>query len=347
MLRERVERFRLALDEAIAGLGEEIRLPSGAADDPSEGGALRPERVRDAVDAISRGSSQRDILAALLRGAAICFARAAIFIMKNGRLSGWAGLGFGGAGGFKDDAVPRVSFAAAGDHILARALESGALAESGSEGPGTEPIAALGGVYPPLSAAVPLMVRGKPAAVVYADSGQSGTIGEGVMLEVLARVASLAIERISAADSAGRGRAAEVVAGGTHHARSSAGAIPVSRPGTPTPPEEAEIHALLGDITASPRRAGSDDGLSEEARRMQSDARRLAKLLVSELVLYNEEAVVLGRKNRDLYRRLRKEIDRSRQTYRARVPKTPGPTDYFDEELIRVLAQGDPALMGS
>lgn len=134
---------------------------------------------------------------------------------------------------------------------------------------------------------------------------------------------------------------------GPDQSLSPAGAIPVSRPGTPTPPEEAEIHALLGDITAAPRRAGSDDGLSEEGRRMQADARRFAKLLISELLLYNEEAVVLGRKNRDIYPRLRVEIDRSRQTFLARVQNRSGSTQFFEEELVRVLAQGNLTLLGN
>jgi len=100
-------------------------------------------------------------------------------------------------------------------------------------------------------------------------------------------------------------------------------------------------------MTHQPRRDTGDDALPEDDRRRLADARRFAHLLVSELVLYNEEAVVQGRKHRDLYNRLRKEIDRSRQAYESRVPAhLSGTTGHFDEELVRVLAMGDRTLLG-
>jgi len=69
---------------------------------------------------------------------------------------------------------------------------------------------------------------------------------------------------------------------------------------------------------------------------------------VSELLLYNEEAVILGRRNRDLQTRLHKEIDRSRQTYRKRVGEQgDAAAGFFDDELVRVLAQGDPGVLGN
>ncbi len=108
------------------------------------------------------------------------------------------------------------------------------------------------------------------------------------------------------------------------------------------------MQALLSELDSQPRRLSGDDGLSEEERRRHADARRFAHLLVSELLLYNEEAVVQGRKHRDLQERLRKEIERSRQAYQTRAAGLPphGP-DYFEDELVRQLALGDPALLGN
>jgi len=115
-----------------------------------------------------------------------------------------------------------------------------------------------------------------------------------------------------------------------------------------TPPEEAELQAILADLGGASRSASADDGLSDEERRRQADARRFAHLLVSELLLYNEAAVIQGRKHRDLYARLRKEIDRSRQAFQTRFPamgRSAG--DYFSQELVQTLALGDPALLGN
>lgn len=77
------------------------------------------------------------------------------------------------------------------------------------------------------------------------------------------------------------------------------------------------------------------------------EARRLARLLVSEIRLYNEDLVEEGRRNRDIYARLRDEIDRSRKMYDERISAdVRTASDYFTEELVRRLADGDPGALG-
>jgi len=84
---------------------------------------------------------------------------------------------------------------------------------------------------------------------------------------------------------------------------------------------------------------------SEEAQ--HEEARRLARLLVSEIKLYNEEQVEEGRRKKDVYERLREDIDRSRQMYEERVePRILKSTDYFYQELVRILAAGDAKALG-
>ncbi|HSG40133.1 MAG TPA: hypothetical protein VLE27_10890 [Thermoanaerobaculia bacterium] len=80
---------------------------------------------------------------------------------------------------------------------------------------------------------------------------------------------------------------------------------------------------------------------------LHEEARRLARLLVSEIKLYNEEQVDEGRRNRDIYERLKEDIDRSRQMYDERVdPQVLRSTDYFYQELVRILAAGDSKALG-
>jgi hypothetical protein len=88
--------------------------------------------------------------------------------------------------------------------------------------------------------------------------------------------------------------------------------------------------------------------VGEEERRLHNDARRFARLLVSEIKLYNEPKVREGRNNGDLYDRLREDIDRSRQMYNKRVaPPVAARHDYFHQELVNTLAEGDPAKLGA
>jgi hypothetical protein len=80
---------------------------------------------------------------------------------------------------------------------------------------------------------------------------------------------------------------------------------------------------------------------------LHEEARRLARLLVSEIKLYNEEQVEEGRRNRDLYSRLQEDIDRSRQMYEERVdPRVRDETDYFQQEMVNILAGGDAGTLG-
>lgn len=82
---------------------------------------------------------------------------------------------------------------------------------------------------------------------------------------------------------------------------------------------------------------GSDDDAS---------ARRYARLLVSEIKLYHEPEVAAGRRAGDLAVRLGGEIARARTLYEQRVPPhIRQQTDYFRDELVRTLANGDATLL--
>ena len=101
------------------------------------------------------------------------------------------------------------------------------------------------------------------------------------------------------------------------------------------------------------RRYGSMDmdfpvDVAEEDKRFHNEARRFARLLVSEIKLYNEQKVREGRENADLYERLREDIDRSRQMYDKRVrPEVSSRYDYFHHELVNMLAEGDASRLGA
>ena len=85
-----------------------------------------------------------------------------------------------------------------------------------------------------------------------------------------------------------------------------------------------------------------DDTVADE----DTSARRYARLLVSEIKLYHEPAVVDGRRDRDLATRLGGEIARARVMYEQRVPPhVRGRADYFHDELVRTLANGDASLL--
>jgi len=88
--------------------------------------------------------------------------------------------------------------------------------------------------------------------------------------------------------------------------------------------------------------------VAEDERRSHNDARRFARLLVSEIKLYNEKKVTEGRDANDLYERLREAIDRSREMYDKRVqPPVAAKFDYFHYELVNSLAEGEANRLGN
>ncbi len=102
----------------------------------------------------------------------------------------------------------------------------------------------------------------------------------------------------------------------------------------PTAAEDDEVPAI--DFGRTPE----DDAKLEEAR-------RFARLLVSEIKLYNEDEVEKGRAAKDLGERLKEDIERSREMYEKRIsPEIRQEHDYFRDELIRILADGDAQALG-
>ena len=90
------------------------------------------------------------------------------------------------------------------------------------------------------------------------------------------------------------------------------------------------------------------DSMDSDTRKKHEEAMRFARLLVSEIKLYNEEEVEARRENNDIYERLQEDIDRSRQMYRERVdPRVRDDVDYFQQELVNILGGGDPDTLGT
>ena len=82
-------------------------------------------------------------------------------------------------------------------------------------------------------------------------------------------------------------------------------------------------------------------------QKAHADARRVARLLISEIKLYHEQELREGRAHSDIYHRLQKEIDLGREAYAHRVPGfVLAAHDYFHEELVRILGENDVSRMG-
>ena len=121
----------------------------------------------------------------------------------------------------------------------------------------------------------------------------------------------------------------------------------VATPVQPEPVAEAAPAATVAKPRLSDRNVDLPIEVADEERKLHNDARRFARLLVSEIKLYNEQMVTEGREHHDLYDRLREAIDRSREMYEKRVkPAVASKFDYFHYELVNGLAEGDAKKLG-
>jgi hypothetical protein len=173
----------------------------------------------------------------------------------------------------------------------------------------------------------------------------------------------MALDNVSAASPTPTPEAAPLLAHNeapTEPSASPSETVPVKTPETAStepPASPSEPVPVMADSPEAPQLAEQPQAAVEEQNaalsaeqeeKIHRDARRFSKLLVSEIKLYNTNSVEEGRRNKDLYQRLKKDIDRSRETYEKRFADTvASKVDYFHEELVRTLAENDPTLLGS
>ena len=131
----------------------------------------------------------------------------------------------------------------------------------------------------------------------------------------------------------------------TEAEESPAAEEPAREPRPSPPPSSLESSGPAPGFEAPRRLTGPLAILGGDERR--EEAKRFARLLVSEIKLYNERAVLEGREGGNLYVRLKEDIDRSRQMYNDRIPEDiRNSSNYFYEELVRILAEGRPEALG-
>jgi hypothetical protein len=126
-------------------------------------------------------------------------------------------------------------------------------------------------------------------------------------------------------------------------------AAPEPAPPVPPPAEEMEAPPPVRPIEPPTDPAAGQSGQpgAAEDDPRHEEARRFARLLVSEIKLYNEEEVDRGRIEKDLATRLKEDIDRSREMFEKRISEEiRSGHNYFQEELVRILADGNPDALG-
>lgn len=323
-LRDQLAASRQALAVAVAEA--EARPPAAATPEVDIGLAF--DALRTAIEEINTGRTEAETLTALVNHAADFAPRIIFFVARGGDAVGWKARGFAG-GGPDDDSVRSLTVSKQAGTMVGVALNSQRTTASQAAEELSAVLGRFGSPAPARAVAVPLVIRrkgvDKAAAVLYADSGaEAGEEVYAAALEILVRVTSMAVELLPLR------RSAEPPATGA----------PAPPAGTPGPRE-----APPGP--QSPRSMSPAEATVDPEAREHHEARSAARVLVSDLKFQHAEKVIEGRLNADLYERLKLEIDRSRKAYQTRVsPNVASKFDYFYDELVRTLAEGDPGKLG-
>jgi hypothetical protein len=337
-------------------------LPQGSIESAHDTNAAGPADLLRGVAAIHAGGTQKEILRALLDSVTQHSGRTALFVIKGGTSSGWQGRGFEDNEAVKDFALDtsrglpeRVLHEKAPFSGQVLDMDPRFIDHFGS--PAEDQIVML-----------PLLLKDKVAALLYADGGLEINRLDTASIELLVVSTSAWLELTSMRKQAPRESApyAESMPAAPPEAQTVsrfndpfAGHAPqhtsTASAASYEPPVAAELaHAEV--VSAAAAAAGLPGGatahagatLSEEDADIHRKAQRFARLLVDEIKLYNQAKVAEGRKNKDLYDRLKDDIDKSRATFKKRYGNTAAASvDYLQAELVRSLAEDDITVMGA
>jgi hypothetical protein len=287
-------------------------------------GGAPTDVLNAAVSSLQDASGQTEILRALVEGAAKFSGRAALFVIRAGTATGWQARGFD-----DDDAIKKFSVDTA-DGLAARAVQDRMPAAAAAAEFDSKFVQAVGNPVDGNAVVLPLVVKEKVAALVYADAGTAdGGSMDPSALHLLVRSAGLWLEVLALRKAGGGAAAAEP-----------------EREAAPEPPPKA-VERAPEPPAPPPPPVQEEPAIPAEDAEVHKKAKRFAKLLVDEIKLYNQAKVAEGRQNRDLYDRLREDIEKSRATYEKRYGQTPAASgNYFNQEVVRILAENDASLLG-
>jgi len=324
-LTQQADQFRKdVVDQVLREIEPLLASSTGSGQAQSQRSSAVSGLLSSTISAIQASTAQTDILKALLEGVSKFSPRTALFVVRGTALAGWQ------ARGFADDNIRGLTLDGSRG-LAARAIQDRGRVSGAATDFDSVFIQKHGAPADRSGLVFPLVVRDKVAAILYCDTGSKAASGaDSDAIEVLTRYTCLWLELAAGKKTS----AADSNAAAVSSASSEASAV------ASAPTAEFSATALTGVTPAGT--------LSADEQELHKKAQRFAKLLVDEIKLYNQSKVAEGKQNRDLYKVLREDIEKSRATYDKRYGGTPVATArYFDSEVVRILADNDRSLMGS
>ncbi|HEY0593314.1 MAG TPA: hypothetical protein VGF40_16195, partial [Thermoanaerobaculia bacterium] len=234
----------LSVHGQLSGILDEIEA-AGAPPPAPPAPVADSGKLRRALRAIEAGKSQVDVLNALLDQGAAFAARLAIFILKGDAFVGWKGSGFGAHGG-NDENVKRFSATAAEIPDAAAMLR----AERVVATDGQSICRKLGVTAPAHAVLIPMVIKDKIAAALYADAMEGERDFDRPGLELLVFTTGLLIDTLAIRKKVPSPSLSGEETGGDATLFATPEVAPV-RPAAPPPPPPRS--PLAAQTAAAPR----------------------------------------------------------------------------------------------
>ncbi len=339
LLEKKFEAFENKMVEALNELMQSIKLEVDSVDIKNietiweefkkEVELARPasEKIRliySTINKMEQGKSQTEIISSFIEGANKFLSRVCVFVIKDNNFVGWYSRGFTGSSEITDTSIRLVIVPLSANTVLKDVAESG-LTFIGT--PVDHPenwllINRFGGKRPLEIIAIPMHIKNKIMAVFYGDQVPSNAkIDCKEELEILTKFATVLIDLLPIKEKLiAKERTKEITE-------------------VPTPPPPPEIEKIVPQTPVVPM-------ISKEEEEWHKSAKRLAKVLVSDIMLYHAEEIELGRREGNIYNKLKDVIEKSKETFRERVkPQILEKVDYLYEEMIKTLCEGNHNLL--
>jgi hypothetical protein len=261
------------------------------------------------ISKISSAVNQLNLITSFLEGINAFCSRAALFLLREDKLVGWKGKGFSGQGGeIGDEEIKKIFFSLSAGTVFRYVIDK---RKTYFGPPSSQPddhliYSRFGGKVPESVFSLPFFVKGKPQAVIYTDTFDGKPIGKKE-IEIIATVGEMSLDLLPLRQKI----LAKVKT--QEFAEDPAEATPAPPP-KKEPPEERTVTSIR-----------------------ENDPERLARVIVNDIILYNQKQVEDALKNGTLYETLQNTILQSRELYLNKFSNLSA----FERQLVETLARGN------
>jgi hypothetical protein len=317
LLLDRIDKFQSSVFKDIEKLKDldelaKFTLPKEfSARDEEADGAAEIATLSEYVKKIASASNQLLLIGSIIEGINRCCDRAALFLLRDDKLIGWRGKGFSGENGqISDEELKRIFFSLSANTVLKSVIET---KKNYLGDPVHKPDDFLiynrfGGGKPKKIFVLPFFVKGKPQAVIYADSLTGAPI-KTKAIEVLATVGELSLDLLPLRQKL------------------------LAKIKTHEFVEDTEVEHKILEHT--------DEFEKTSAPIRENDPERYARVIINDIILYNKKVVEDGIKNRNLYEVLKETLLQAKELYLRRSSDL----RYFEEQMVNILAKGERAAL--